>query len=384
MAAFRGIETDLVADARAFRRVLHSFPETANKERGTARRLEAHLAGYGLKPWRRNVGGAGLLYRIDGRLPGPTRLLRADLDALPIEERTGAPHASRHPGAHHACGHDGHTAMLAAALAQLARQPTFRGATLGLFQPAEETGEGAAKVLASFRPARLSIQRAFGIHNFPGMPMGEVGVCTGTAAKPSMGLEIEMLGRRTHASEPHLGRNPIPVLAKVAQSIQRGSVPPTAKRRAFATIVGLDSGEFNFGVSPGRARLALTIRGDEQASLDRLLDETMRAAQKAARDGRLRVRFTEHDVFRETRNDVRAVEDVASAAREVGLPVRRLRRPLSASEDFGRFTDRWPGALILLGAGTAHPPLHSDVYDFPDDLLERGANLWLSLCGFRR
>lgn len=374
------VDADLLRNARRLRRALHQHPEVALHEHATARRVRAFLRDYGLRPWRSALGGTGLLYRIPGRGRGPAVLWRADLDALPIRERTGAAHASRRPGAHHACGHDGHMAMLAAALAQLARDRRHAGGVYGLFQPAEETGEGAERVLRALGRDRLRLDRVYAIHNHPGLPLGVVGVRAGTAARPSMGLEIGMAGRRTHASAPHLGRSPIPALARLALKIDGFAGAENARdRRAFASMVGLNSGPNNYGVSPGTASLAVTLRGDTQAHLDRLRRRVEAAASGEARRRALRVSLVPHDVFRETRNDARAAADVVGAARRAGLRVRRGQDPLSASEDFGRFTERWPGALALLGAGAAHAPLHAADYDFPDALLPLGARLWLGL-----
>lgn len=371
------VDASLVRAAIRLRRELHAQPEIANQEKETARRVREFLADYGVKPWRTNVGGHGLLFRMRGDGSDDSVLLRADLDALPIEEQTLSPYGSKNPGRHHACGHDGHMAMLAAALAHLAKAPVFGGTVYGLFQPAEETGEGAARVLADLGPLR--IDESYAIHNFPGLPVGTLGVRTGTAAKPSMGLEIELTGRRTHASTPEKGRNPIPTLSRLATDVQRRAT--TTHRAAFATIVGVDSGPANYGVSPGSARLALTIRGGNQSQLDRLEKRVLAVAQRRAKIDGLRLDVRERDVFRETRNHPQAVRRARAAARRAGLRIRMLAEPLSASEDFGRFTERSKGALVLLGAGQRHAPLHAADYDFPDGLLPYGVRLWLGLAG---
>lgn len=373
------IDPSIVRAATRLRRELHAHPETANQEKETARRICEFLADHGIKPWRTNLGGHGVMFRLGGNRAGPNILLRADLDALPIKERDKPSYRSKNPGAHHACGHDGHMAMLAVALVELATRPTVAGNVYGLFQPAEETGEGAARVLADLDLAKLKLDAAFAIHNLPGLHLGSLGLRTGTAAKPSMGLELEMQGKRTHASEPERGRNPIPALAGLARFVQRGSKPTSGKRKAFATIVGVDSGPANYGVSPGEARLALTLRGNAQPDLDRLEQRILRTARSAAKGDALTLGLKRHDVFRETRNHPKAVQLALAAARRAGLSTVKMPAPLSASEDFGRFTENTPGALMLLGAGVDHAPLHAADYDFPDELLERGIRLWLSL-----
>ncbi|HEX9815812.1 MAG TPA: amidohydrolase [Candidatus Thermoplasmatota archaeon] len=372
------IDASVLREATTLRRDLHAHPEIANQEQGTARRIREFLGDHGLKAWRKNLGGHGLLFQIEGNEAGSRVLLRADLDALPIDEQNRVPHRSKNPGNHHACGHDGHMAMLAAALAQLSKEPEFSGTAYGLFQPAEETGEGAARVLADLG-STFKFDEAYAIHNYPGLPIGSLGVRTGTAAKPSMGLAIELTGRRTHASEPELGRNPIPTLGRVANDIQRQPTPVARRRTAFATIVGLDSGPTNYGVSPASARLALTLRGNTQIQLDRLRARILEMAVRRATEDRLAIQVRERDVFRETRNHPHAVRRASDAARSAGLSIVTMRQPLSASEDFGRFTERAQGALLLLGAGRTQAPLHSAGYDFPETILDPGARLWLSL-----
>lgn len=378
MRTSSGVDASILREATRLRRELHQRPEIANQERETSKRMREFLDAYGVQPWRQGLGGHGLLFRLRGDETGPNVLLRADLDALPIEEQGRVAYRSKNPGTHHACGHDGHMAMLGAAIAQLADRRDLPGTVYALFQPAEETGEGAARVIADL-PSNLTFHESYAIHNFPGLPVGTLGLRTGTAAKPSMGLEIELVGRRTHASTPENGRNPIPTLARLATDIQREPSPAPRRRSSFATIVGVDSGPANYGVSPGTSRLALTLRGATQAQLDRLYARVLGSARRRAQADGMRVRTRELDVFRETRNHPRAVAHARTAARRAGLSVVTMPEPLPASEDFGRFTETSAGALLLLGAGRTHAALHSADYDFPDALIEHGAKVWLSL-----
>ena len=394
--AVAGVDRDLLRRTVAFRRDLHRWPEPSNAERGTARRVEAFLRDAGLRPLARGLGGHGLMFRVQGEREGragrggrggrggdgPRLLFRADLDALPIAERTGLPHRSRHAGTHHACGHDGHMAMLAGALAALHADPDFRGEVIGLFQPAEETGEGARRVVDALVSRRERFDQVLAIHNLPGLPVGSVGIRRGVAARASTGLEVAVTGRRGHASEPDHAANPLPALARLALALQpRATVADRFAGRTLSTLVGWRSEGPNFGVSPGGASLFATLRGDRTRDVEGLIASVGRRAQRLARAEGLRVELRRHDPFPHTGNAATVVAGARRAAARAGLTAVAPPHPLSASEDFGHFTARWPGALLLLGAGVRRPPLHSAAYDFPDSLVARGIGLWRALAG---
>ncbi len=361
------------------RHELHENPEASNDEKETAARIEAFLADFGLRPVKRRLGGHGLLYRVQGDGEGARRLFRADLDALPIHEQTRVPYRSRRDGTHHACGHDGHMAMLAGALAALHEDRGFPGEVWGIFQPAEETGEGAARVLADLDDS-VEFDRSFAIHNHPGTPLGAVLVRRGVAARASVGFEVRIVGRRGHASEPDLAVNPLPVASRVALEIQEETtIPDRYAGKTLATLVGIRSDGPNFGVSPADAFVYATLRGDRQADVEGLVRRIRRRAETLSSDDGAQAKFRRHDPFPHTENHPEAVREVQQAARTAGMPVERQPEPLSASEDFGHMTARWPGALLLLGSGETCPSLHSATYDFPDALLPHGIRFWQSL-----
>lgn len=365
----------LLPSIQALRHALHQHPELSGAEADTASRLEAFLAGHGLTPVAEGVGGHGLLYCLEGSPEGPALLLRADLDALPIAEATGCPHGSAYQGRHHACGHDGHAAMLAGALAALSRA-SLPGPLYALFQPAEETGTGMARCLAHPALADLEVARAYAFHNVPGAPMGQVIMREGPAAPASTGLRITLTGRRSHASEPHLGRNPIPLLGELIQLIQAAPGQLPFGRAGLATLVHVGAEGENYGMSPGTAQLGLTLRADHQADLEAMRQALTRQVEARAEAAGLTAVLDLVDPFPAVFNDAASAREVEAAARSLGLPITWAARPFPWSEDFGHATARWPGALVGLGAGEATPALHSPDYDFPDSLLETGVRLW--------
>ncbi len=361
-----------MAQWTALRQALHAHPELSNGEAATAARVRAYLAERGLEPVATDIGGHGLLYRVGQK---PRLLLRADLDALPIQERTGPAHASKNPGCHHACGHDGHMTMLAAALVAIRDDG---GAAYGLFQPAEETGEGAARCLE--HPALdLDLDGAYAIHNVPGAALGEVRVCSGVAAVASRGLTARFTGSTSHASEPHAGRNPIPAAAHLAldavglpnQHLPRGA-------GALVSLIHLTGGSRAFGTSAGEAALSVTVRGDSDEEVATLETAFRRRAEALAAASNVDCRVEVEEPFPATVNDPAAADRVVASASAAGLPVAApATQPWS--EDFGFFLRRWPGALILLGSGVDQPALHAPDYDFPDALIEKGVILWTQL-----
>lgn len=364
-------------EVRSLRHALHRHPETAGEETETAARIQDWLADHaGLDPVASGVGGEGLLYRVEGERDGPTRLLRADLDGLPLQEASDTPYASKVDGRHHACGHDGHMAMLSAALAGLAQDGSAAGTVYGFFQPAEETGEGMAKSLEDERLADLDVDQCFAIHNVPGFPKGHIVVRDGVAAVASTGLRFRFDGRTSHAAEPHEGRNPIPVAARLVPELLAS---PGDRAGAVAAIVGIDGGGERYGTSAGDAALYATLRADQDDDLAAMVDGVQDTARRLATEAEVTVEADLVEPFPTTHNDPQAVQAVREAAGTAGLPVHAPERPFPWSEDFGHATAHWPGALLGLGLGEDHPAVHHPSYDFDDERLKDGIRFWRAL-----
>jgi amidohydrolase len=381
LAPFEGALEALLPELRALRAALHRHPDLSGNEAGTAARIRDFLQARGLAPWAEHVGGHGLVYRLEGQQDGSTTLLRADLDALPLIEGSRADHASVEHGRHHACGHDGHATMLAGAIAVLNQHLRhLRGTVYFLFQPAEETGAGMAACLADPALRDLAIPRSFAIHNLPGFPFGQVMLQRRNAAAASTGVRIGLTGATSHASEPYLGRNPIPVLADLVHVLQAAPAACLPYGKAgLATLVHLQAGQEAYGSSPESGQLGATLRADEQEDLDAMLGHLRQHVEHRAQAAGLSWAFELVEPFPATVNHPDAVAAVERAAATAGLPLTMLDRPFPWSEDFGHAARRWPGALIGLGAGTDHPVLHSAGYDFPEALLGDGIRLWLAL-----
>ncbi len=355
----------------ALRRRLHGLPEASGAEVRTAAVLEEVLSAQQPDDLLTGLGGHGLAAVFAGEADGPTVLLRADLDALPIPEPEEPAYHSQHEGWSHKCGHDGHLAMLAGAAAELGRLRPPKGRAVLLCQPAEETGAGAQAVLDDERFASLAPDLAFAVHNLPGFPRGQVVVREGAFAMGSTGLIIRLAGRPAQAARPETGLSPAPTMARLIQNLESLATPPATQ----LTVVGAHLGEDTFGTTPGRAEIHATLRGRNEKALDDLRRSAVATAQGAARSDGLACEIHWTEDFPVTVNDLAAVRLVTGAAASVGLPVTALETPFPWSEDFGRFLARCRGALVGLGAGEDQPPLHDGAYDFPDEIIPAGVRL---------
>lgn len=362
------------------RRDLHRLAEPSGEERRTAARVADLLASTRPDLLVRGLGGTGVAALWRGRAPGPRLLVRAELDALPIPEEPGAPGTSETPGVSHRCGHDGHMALVLGLAPWLAADRTFAGEVVLLFQPAEETGEGARRVLddrafAAFRP-----DLAVALHNVPGFTMGEVLLRAGAFASASRGLAATLTGATAHAAEPERGRSPALAVAALVQAwsaLPQVEVPygETAK----VTVVHARVGERAFGTSPGEGVVMATLRGPEDDLVDHLETRARTLAKGIAAAFGLRASLETMEPFPVTRNDPGLVQVAEEAAADAGLAVRHLPRPFPWSEDFGHFGAEVPSLLLGLGAGEDHPPLHHPTYVFPDGLLAPGGRLFQGL-----
>lgn len=361
------------------RHQLHRIAERSNEEERTAALVASQLSATGPDQVVERLGGYGVLAVYDGVAPGPTVLVRSDMDALPIAEHLRIEHGSLDADTSHKCGHDGHMASLVGVARALGSSRPPRGRVVVLFQPAEETGEGAARVLADERFEPYLPDCAIAVHNLPGRPLGEVVVREGPFASASQGMIVELTGVSAHAAEPHTGISPVAAAATIAQSIQAAPQRAAALDECVqATVVGLQVGGPAFGTSPADGKVMATLRAHTEASMRKLTDYCEKLARGIADAHGLRSEISWTDVFPATHNAPAVARTIARAAEDAGFSVRRPDAPFPWSEDFGHFTSRVPGALIGLGSGEHQPALHHSDYDFPDELIELGTRLFLA------
>lgn len=360
--------------AVALRRLLHRRPELAGNETGAAGRLLDFISEHRPTEVLTGLGGHGLAAVFAGPEPGPTVAFRAETDAVPVAEANRFEHRSGTTGASHACGHDGHAAIVAGLAPVLARRPPSRGRVVLLFQPAEETGEGAERVIADSRFARIRPDWIFALHNLPGHPPGRVLLRSGVFACASTGLAIRLTGTTSHAAHPEQARCPALPMAEIIKGLI--ALPERFDFFTLVTVIHARLGEVAFGTTPGEADVMATLRaaGDEQ--MQSLLEAARHLAEKHAAAENIELSFSFRDPFTALVNDPAAVDLIRSAALETGREAREMPAPFRWSDDFGRFTALAKGAMFGLGAGPDHDPLHSPTYDFPDDLIPVGVGVF--------
>jgi amidohydrolase len=365
-----------VVDLTDWRRKLHRSPELSGEEAQTAREVQALLQSAGADRILTDLGGHGVAAIFNGREPGPTVMVRAELDALPIEEISDSPHRSAVPGKAHLCGHDGHMTILAALARGLGRQRPLRGRAVLLFQPAEENGSGAAAVVADPTFREILPDLAFALHNVPGLPLGRVALAEGPVNCASRGMRVVLTGKTAHASMPETGVSPVTAVARLMLALMAlGSGTIRDPNFAMVTVTHARVGEPAFGVAPGRAEIWATLRTLTDAGMADLCARAERLIDDVSRENGLSVAFAYDDFFHHCENAPEAVAHLRHALEAEGVAYDQGDLPMRASEDFGRFRSIAPAAMFFLGAGEDHPSLHNPDYDFPDDLIGIGARV---------
>ena len=375
-------------DIARFRRQLHARPELSESEHETATAIVARLAPTHPTAVVDRLGTmqTGLCAVYDSGEPGPVVLLRAELDALPIQESNTFGHRSKTPGVSHKCGHDGHMATLVAVAEGLNSRPIARGKVYLLFQPAEETGTGASAVLADERFQTLDPPDAvYAFHNVPKYPLGQVLLRKGLFAQGSVGFIVRYRGKTSHSSYPEHGVNPSVAVTNLVAAVNRfdetlsDSVSaPILGTVSYAQLGVAEKGP-NFGTTPGEGVVMGVVRAHRTSDLDRVRNELASRAGQLARDGGLEHELSWHEAFAATESDDDCVAVVEAAAAQAELDARYLDEPFRWSEDFGYFTAAFKGAFFGLGSGTDQPQLHDDGYDYPDALIGIGASLYRAI-----
>ncbi|SHM27112.1 amidohydrolase [Roseibium suaedae] len=362
----------------ALRRSLHRHPEVSGQEQWTAAKIEDVLARCQPDRIVKGLGGHGVAAVFQGNEQGPTLLVRCELDALPIEEKTGLAYSSEIPGKGHLCGHDGHMTILAATALALHRQRPGRGRVVLLFQPAEEDGSGAAAVVSDPAFADLSPDLAFSLHNLPGLPLGFAGLKAGPVNCASRGIKLRFEGKTAHASQPETGVSPMPAMAALMPVLSGLSKGTQADPDfTLVTITHAWLGEEAFGIAPGDGEIWATLRTLTDDGMASLCETAERLSQEAAKTRGLHLSFSYHDVFDHCENAPEAVAVLEQALADEGVPFGPANLPMRASEDFGRFRKLCPAAMFFLGSGEDHPALHNPDYDFPEELIPIGAKVFL-------
>jgi amidohydrolase len=368
-------------EVAGWRHALHEKPELMFDVEETAAFVAAKLAEFGCDVVESGIGRTGVVGLIHGRAGnGATIGLRADMDALPITETSGKPWASRHPGKMHACGHDGHTAMLLGAARQLCETRNFRGSVAVIFQPAEEGGGGGKVMVEDGLMERFSVSEVYGMHNLPGLPVGAFALRRGPIMASTDEFTITIRGKGSHAAMPHAAVDPVVTGAAMVSALQtivsRGTDPLEA---VVVSVTKFHAGEA-YNVIPETAEIAGTVRTLKPAMRDmaeRRIREIV-AGVAAAHGAQADVDYDRN--YPVTVNHDAQAERAATVARRVAgdAAVNTEMPPLMAGEDFSYMLEARPGALIFTGNGDT-AGLHHPAYDFNDTAIPYGVTYWVTL-----
>ncbi|UWQ39146.1 amidohydrolase [Leisingera aquaemixtae] len=360
------------------RHALHQIPEVSGAEEKTAAMVADHLRQQNPDQLLTGLGGHGVAAVYEGREDGPTVLIRCELDGLPIEELSDQPYRSTHPGRGHLCGHDGHMAMVAALAEDFSARRPAAGRVVLLFQPAEETGKGAAAVIADPAFRQIAPDYAFSLHNLPGLAVGQVDLCSGPANCASRGMRIKLTGKTSHAAAPQDGVSPAGAIARLLPGLAAlGSGGGLGLEFALVTPTHARLGEATFGIAPGEAEVWATLRTVTDTRMDQLITAATKLAEQVCAAEGLELAIEFDDVFAACSNHPEAVEVLRTAAAAAGCPVQMQELPQRWSEDFGQFAKGAKTAMFWLGSGEAQPQLHNPDYDFPDAAIPAGAGIFL-------
>lgn len=365
----------------AWRRHLHKEPEIGFEVQKTAAFVAEKLKEFGCDEVVTGIGRTGVVGTIiGGRGDGPAIGLRADMDALPIRETSGVPHSSTIEGRAHACGHDGHTAMLLGAAKYLAETRNFAGTVAVIFQPAEEGGGGGREMVREGMMERFGISRVFGMHNLPGLPVGQFAVTPGPIMAATAEFDIRIRGKGSHAAMPHRGIDPIVVASQIVlafQAIVSRTVDPIDS--AVLSVTRINGGDA-YNVIPEYIDMSGTVRALKMAVMSETEDRMRAVCTGIAQANGAEANFHFKANYPVTDNNpdeaLFAGNVAADVVGEAGID--RSALPLMAGEDFSYMLNARQGAFIFVGNGDT-PNLHNPAYDFNDEITPYGVSYWVKL-----
>ena len=357
------------------RHEFHQYPELGFQETKTKTKIAKFLRAKGLEV----IEGVGVIGVLKSGSGSKTIGLRADMDALPIQETSKHAYSSKHPGVMHACGHDGHTTMLLGAAEELANSLDFDGTVIFIFQPNEENGLGAKAMLNEGILSSFPISEIFALHNLPGTETGRIITRKGLICSSESLFEISLKGQGGHASMPHVGRDTISVGSEIIQSLQNIISKKLAPGSGSVLSVTEFTSDGARNVLPGNSLIKGDVRSrnkEDRLEIKRLM---IRIVEGISDAHEITGEVSFETEFVETINSSDQTETVIAVAEELGLSLDGNCEPMSFSEDFAHFSNVVPGCFFLLGngqTGCVSSPLHSSSYDFNDELLPIGVKIW--------
>ncbi len=359
------------------RKELHKHPELSGQEFETAKRIRQFIEKHHPTQIIENIGGAGLAAVYDFPEPGPVVTIRCELDALPIQEENQFAHRSANKGISHKCGHDGHMAIVAGLIFWIKEQVFNSGKIILLFQPAEENGKGAERVINDKNFQALETDYIFALHNIPQEPLGTIIIMEAGFSAEVQSFIVTLKGKASHAAEPEKGINPSTGLADLIIAISKlNNSNPHDDNFAILTPVHMTMGQKTYGISPSHAELHYTIRTWGAKQMDQLKIEILNTIKTSCANHQLAHELKWLEYFPASKNNRAGNEQVTKAAKENNFEIKERPYPFKFGEDFGWYTKEYDCAMFGLGAGMATPALHNADYDFPDEILGTGISMF--------
>jgi len=367
-------------DILDLRHRLHANPDVSNEEYKTSEIIKSFIGNHHPTEIIEDIGGAGLavVYRFPKK--GPTVTIRCELDALPINETASLNHKSTNPGVSHKCGHDGHMATVAGLAIWLNEKPLSSGIVVLLFQPAEETGAGAKRVIADKKFKKLQPDYVFALHNIPKEPMHHIIVMDDGFSAEVQSVIIKVKGKESHASEPENGINPALGMSEMIQQISNLAISdPSNPGFALLTPIHINMGQKSYGISPANGELHYTLRTWSTSKMEDLKSNLMKLLNDIGNQHHLELALEWLEYFPASEVDKECNTFVRQAAQANELIITERKTPFKFGEDFGWFSKKHKTAMFGIGAGKLTPALHHVDYDFPDELLSTGFSMFKSL-----
>ena len=366
---------------------LYNNAELSGQEKETNRIINKFLEKTNPDVHLRNVGGYGIVAIYRGLEEGKNILLRADIDGLNIpmdncqkskdESQKSESTTNSHRQYSHRCGHDGHATILCGLAMRYGKKRPAKGNVILLFQPAEETGEGAQAVINDPLFRELRFDAAFALHNLPGYKKHQIVIKKDCFASASMGLKLIFDGATSHASQPENGNNPQIVITTLLDDFKKKFEDlKIDKYHTTLTVTHVVIGEKTFGVTPGHAEIWVTLRSQDDEELQNLKSYIINLCEDITKKHHIEFTNSIHEAFAATINSTDEVDIVERAAQELRLSVNKIEHAFPWSEDFGRFGSLCPTCLFGLGCGTDHEPLHSPTYEFEDEIIDTGIDIF--------
>ena len=362
------------------RKYLHQNPEISGEESETAKFIVDKLNEFGVDKIHQGFSQHSLIAEIKGAEKGKTILYRCELDALPIQEVNDFEHASKKEGISHKCGHDGHMVIMLGLAKVLSEDIPKSGQFLILFQSAEETGEGAKAILESGFLEQFSIDYAVALHNVPGYPLHSI-ICKEDVFTPSVeSIQIELEGRTSHAGEPDKGKNPSRAIAEIINYFNSLHQPDMDQPNYFVVApIVIKMGEEAYGTSAGSGMIGYTIRSTDFTYFKNQKNEIESKINQIASNHELEYKINWLESFSANQNNKEVVNTIQNSCAKLGLDYINRPKPFDWGEDFGLFTQYFPGAMFGIGSGEKSHNLHDNRYDFPDVIIPKAVKLFKEL-----